>query len=136
MDENTLKITCIECPLGCEMTVEVSGGGTEGAGRGDTGKGREIRVSGNRCARGKKYAVQEVVDPRRVLTTTVFVEGGMRPLLPVMSSEAIPRGMVMDCIREISKIKVKAPVNYGDVIVKNVCGTGVDIVASRSMVRK
>jgi CxxC motif-containing protein len=121
MDEGKMiKMTCIECPIGCEITVET---------------GNEMKITGSRCVRGEKYAVQEVSDPRRVLTTTVFVEGAIRPLLPVASDGEIPKGMVKKCVRELSKIKVKAPVNYGDVIVEDVCGTGVDVIASRSMVK-
>lgn len=116
------KLVCIECPLGCEMEIERDGD--------------KIEVRGNRCARGEKYAVQEAIDPRRVLTTTVFVEGGIHPLLPVMSTGDIPKDMIGECVRELSKIRVKAPVNYGDVIARNVCNTGVDVMASRSMVKK
>ncbi|RLF61977.1 MAG: hypothetical protein DRN31_04720 [Thermoplasmata archaeon] len=117
-----VKIVCIECPVGCEMTAEKKDG--------------SIKVSGNRCPRGEKYAIQEMTNPRRMLTTTVFVEGGIYPLLPVRSDREIPKGMVRECVKELSKIKVKAPVKMGDVIAKNVCKTGVDIIASRSMVRK
>ncbi|NIA09619.1 MAG: DUF1667 domain-containing protein [Nitrospiraceae bacterium] len=123
MGEKGIKrLTCIECPVGCEMTVEIKNG--------------EIKVSGNKCARGKKYAIHEMTDPKRVLTTTVFVEGGVHSLLPVVSTDEIPKDMIKKCVRTLSKIKVKAPVDYGDVIAENICGTGVDVIASRSMVRK
>jgi len=116
------KLVCIECPLGCEMEAEEID--------------EEIKVSGNRCPRGEKYAIQEMRDPRRVLTTTVFIEGGIYPLLPVRSDGKIPKGMVKECVKELAKIKVKAPVRMGEVIAKDVCNTGVDIIASRSMVKK
>jgi len=115
------KLVCIECPLGCEMTAEKKDG--------------SIKVSGNRCPRGEKYAIQEMRDPRRVLTTTVFVEGGVHPLIPVRSDGEISKGMVKKCVKELAKIKVKAPVKIGDVIASNICNTGVDIIASRSMER-
>jgi len=115
------KLVCIECPLGCEMTAEKKDG--------------SIKISGNRCPRGEKYAMQEMRNPRRMLTTTVFVEGGIYPLLPVRSDDEIPKSMVKECVKELAKIKVKAPVKIGDVIARNICNTGVDVIASRSMDR-
>lgn len=116
-----VKLVCIECPVGCEMEVEEVEG--------------EVKVKGNRCPRGEKYAIQEMRNPRRMLTTTVFVEGGIYPLLPVRSDREIPKGMVRECVKELSKIKVKAPVKMGAVVAKNICKTGVDIIASRGMER-
>ncbi len=116
------EFTCIECPLGCAITAEK--------------KGDEITVTGNRCARGKKYVIQEMTDPRRTLTTTVFVENGIHSLLPVRSDGKIPRDAMGRCVRELSKIKAKTPVKCGDVIAANTGGTGVAIIASRDMVKK
>ncbi|MEA2053505.1 MAG: DUF1667 domain-containing protein [Candidatus Thermoplasmatota archaeon] len=116
------KFTCIECPLGCAITAEK--------------KGDEIIVTGNKCNRGKDYAIRELTDPKRILTTTVFVENGIHPLLPVKSDREIPKNLIKKCIGELSKVRAKAPVKYGDVICKNVMGTGANIVSSCSMVRK
>ncbi len=116
-------ITCIACPLGCEIKVE------------DTEKG--YLITGYTCLRGKDYALQEVTDPRRILTTTVAVEGGVLPLLPVKTDKAIPKDMIFKCMEEINKIKVKAPISLGDVILENILNTGANLVACRNLdVRK
>ena len=113
------SIICIECPLGCEMNVE----------RRDD----EIIVTGNTCPRGESYAVQEATDPRRVLTTTVFIEGAMHPMLPVKSRQPLPKDHIDACLRTLAAVTMEAPVTCGDIVYKNICGTGVDIVATRSM---
>ena len=121
------------CPMGCEMTVMLENGKFAG-------------VTGNSCPRGAKYAETEVTDPRRMLTTTVRIKGGLLPLLPVVSAEVLPKGKVADCAAYLRNVTVEAPVQAGDVIVEapvkagdvivpDILGLGVDIVASRDMAR-
>jgi CxxC motif-containing protein len=87
-------------------------------------------ITGNTCKRGESYARTEMTDPRRTLTTTVRVHGGDRPVVPVKSHGAIPKGMMMECMRALDAVCMGAPVHIGDVIVKDIRGTGVDIIAT------
>jgi Uncharacterized protein with conserved CXXC pairs len=113
--------TCINCPMGCSLEVREENG--------------ELKVSGNTCKRGVDYAKSEVTDPKRTVTSSVFVKGGAHPTVSVKTSSDIPKRLIRDCIRELSGLKVEAPINIGDVIVKNILGTGVDIVATRNVLR-
>lgn len=113
-------MNCIMCPMGCEMTVTIEDGKVTG-------------VTGNTCPRGAKYANDEVTAPKRMLTSTVRIEGGMLPLLPVVSAAVLPKERVLDCAAYLRGVIVKAPVKTGDIIVKDILGLGVDIIASRDM---
>ena len=113
----TRVMNCIMCPMGCEMTVTVE-------------NGKVIDVKGNTCPRGAKYANDEVTAPKRMLTTTVRIEGG---ILPVVSETVLPKEKVLDCAAFLRGVTVKAPVKTGDVIVKDILGLGVNIIASRDM---
>ncbi|MCD8175642.1 MAG: DUF1667 domain-containing protein [Phascolarctobacterium sp.] len=116
----TKIMNCIMCPMGCEMTVTIE-------------KGTVISVNGNTCPRGDKYARDEITAPKRMLTSTVSIEGGMLPLLPVVSADVLPKERILNCALYLRKVRVKAPVKMGDVIVKDILGLGVNIVASRDM---
>jgi CxxC motif-containing protein len=118
MEARTL--TCIVCPMGCLLNVEVE-------------NDKIGNISGNRCKRGSAYAVEECTAPKRMLTTTVRISGGIHPLLPVKTKKAIPKALIRPCMEEIRGVQVSAPVRAGDIIVKNICGTGVDIIATRSI---
>ena len=85
------------------------------------------------CRKGEKYAHQEHTDPRRVIATTVRVSGGLWSKLPVKTSDDIPKDLVRDIVQAARSVTVTAPIYMGDVIVKDVLSTGVDIVASRDM---
>lgn len=120
MAVETRIMNCIMCPLGCEMTVTIEDGAVTG-------------VTGNTCPRGPKYAHDEVVAPKRMLTSTVRVNGGLLPLVPVVSKTTLPKERILDCAAALRQVIVEAPVSEGQVIVENILGLGVDIVASRSM---
>ena len=120
MAVETRIMNCIMCPLGCEMTVTIEDGAVTG-------------VTGNTCPRGPKYAHDEVVAPKRMLTITVRVNGGLLPLVPVVSKTTLPKERILDCAAALRQVIVEAPVSEGQVIVENILGLGVDIVASRSM---
>ncbi len=118
--KTTHELTCIGCPMGCplELTVE----------------GKEIvEVKGNECRRGDKYARQEFTDPRRMVTTTVWCPNGRWPRVPVKTAEAAPKGKVMEIARELHDLELQAPVSVGQVVLENVAGTGIAVVATRSM---
>lgn len=114
------EMICITCPMSCHLLIEVEGK-------------QVIEVTGNTCPRGKEYAINEMTNPVRVLTSTVIIENALYPRLPVITSKPIPKDKMMDVMREIDKIKVQAPINVKDVIIQDVCSLGVDILASRSM---
>ena len=111
------ELTCVACPMGCQLTASIDNGVV-------------VSVTGNTCPRGKKYAETECTHPVRPLTTTVKVEGGKHPVVPVKSADAIPKEKMFDCMKVLNTVCVKAPVKIGDVIVENICDTGVSIVAT------
>ena len=116
----TKVMNCIMCPMGCELTVTLD-------------KGTFVSVTGNSCPRGATYAETEVTDPKRMLTTTVRIKGGLLPLLPVVSENVLPKGKIGDCVTFLKGVTVEAPVKAGEVIVENILGLGVNIIASRNM---
>lgn len=115
-------MVCIVCPLGCKLKV-IKDDTT------DTG----YVVEGNKCFRGADYGVKELTNPTRVLTTTVIIFDAPLKRLPVRTSGAIPKHLIQQAMELINKVEVKAPIKVGQVIIKNILGTGVDVVASRSM---
>ena len=116
-----MNLICINCPRGCHLQVEKDGD--------------KIKVSGNACPRGYTYAYNEMTHPLRTLTSTVEVESKDQRRLPVISSSPLPKGRIMDVMKELKGVKTKAPVKMGDVIVADVLGLGVDIIASKSIVK-
>ncbi|WP_333641495.1 DUF1667 domain-containing protein [Mesotoga prima] len=113
------NIICISCPLGCQLVV--------------TKDGDNISVTGNTCKNGEKYGIEEMTNPKRVIPSTVVCKNGRLKRLPVKTADAVPKGMIFDIMQEINKCSVEAPVKMGQVIIPNVLGTGVDVVATRTM---
>ncbi len=95
----------------------------------------EYQVQGSQCSRGRNYAITELEDPRRLVTSTVIIENAAVPLLPIRTRESIPKEKVKDLMKIVSEITVTAPVTCGQVIVPNVLGTDTDLIASRSMAK-
>ena len=96
-------------------------------------EGKEVlSVTGNTCKRGEEYARTEIVNPTRNIASTVKVNGGVHPVVPVKTSAPIPKTMIFDCMREINAVSVDAPVKLGQVIIQDVLGTGVNIVATNN----
>ncbi|NBG88287.1 DUF1667 domain-containing protein [Isachenkonia alkalipeptolytica] len=116
------EMICIVCPVGCHIEVVKDGQSEEG-----------YTVSGNQCLRGKVYGVKEMTNPTRVLTTTVKITEGSLPRLPVTTKGAIPKELMMEAMEAINRVEVNAPATVGQVIIKNLLDTGVDLVATRSM---
>lgn len=111
---------CIVCPLGCQLDVELEYGVVS-------------KVSGNMCSRGKTYAETECTNPKRTLTTTIRIEGGEIPLLPVKTKDPVSKYLLMELMEAINKISVTAPITMGEVIVQDILGTGADLIATRSV---
>lgn len=118
MEKRTL--TCIGCPLGCAVTVELD-------------NGEIIRVTGNTCKRGDDYARKEVIHPMRVVTSTVRVTGGKLPVVSVKTGQDIPKEKIMDVMNSLADISVPAPVHIGDIILENVAQTGVNMIATKDV---
>lgn len=116
------KLVCIGCPLGCMISVEMDGS--------------EIKnVAGYTCPRGKAYAEKEVTNPVRIVTTSVRVSGGNKHSVSVKTNHDIPKENIFDVMRALKEVTAEAPIQIGDVLVKNVAGTGADIVATATVNR-
>jgi len=118
----TKKLTCISCPIGCELTVYVDGD--------------DIKVEGNRCPRGFEYAKNEVTNPQRMLTISVKVENGVMDLVSARTDRPIPKKMLEEAISYIKGLKVQAPIKRGDIIVKDLLNTGANLIATRTVLKK
>ena len=111
------SLICVSCPLGCPIEVEIE-------------NGEVVAVTGNTCKRGDAYARAEITNPVRSLTTSVKVENGVHPVVPVKSSGPVPKDKMFECMKVINSATVKAPVKIGDVVIENILDLGVDIVAT------
>ena len=112
------ELICITCPRGCHLVVDDN-----------------LNVSGNTCPRGEMYAKAELTHPVRMVTSSVAVVSKVESRLPVKTKEPIPKELIFKVMEEINKVEVKAPIKIGDVIIKNVLGTNVDIVATKNIDR-
>ena len=113
------QITCITCPIGCRITVEVTGGG--------------YSFSGNQCKRGAEFAETELVSPKRSLSTTVRTAFSGVPVVPVRTNGEVPKGMITDIVRELSGLVVTEKIGIGETVVANILGTGCDIITTSNM---
>jgi len=116
------EVICLQCPFACRIEVELSEDGT-----------KEITSMKNqKCSRGEAYAAQEIINPVRTLTTTVRISSRDKehPLLPVQTERPIPKELLKEAMRVLAKVAAKPPVKYGDIIMKDLLGTGVDVKAN------
>ncbi len=113
-----VELTCISCPLGCPLRVETDD------------EGRVLSVTGNTCRRGEEYGRKEDTAPTRTVTSTVRLTGGGSPVVSVRTSEDIPKGKIFDVMAAIRSASVAAPVHIGDVVIPDIAGTGVDLIAT------
>ena len=102
------SLTCISCPVGCKIFYELS-----------EDKSNIININGNLCPKGEKYANDEVFNPKRILTTTVYVKSADK-MLPVRSDKAMPKEQIMDCIKKIKKLCLPENIKAGQVIYENI----------------
>lgn len=116
----TRHLTCIQCPRGCQLTVELDGG-------------EVVSVAGNSCRRGDVYARKEVTSPTRTITSTVTVRGGRRERVSARTKTDVPKQLTFDVMEAINRTCAQAPVRIGDVLVEDVCGTGVPVVATANV---
>ncbi len=116
------EIRCIICPTGCIIQVK----------KDDKG---ELTYEGYTCKRGLEYAEQEYLAPKRVLTTTIRVENGFLPLIPVRSNVPILKNRLRDVLNDIATTIVNAPIKMGDILIENVVGLDASIIASRDLIK-
>ena len=114
------EIICIICPVGCAMKVRCD-------------QSSEYIVTGNKCKKGHTYAIRELTNPTRILTSTVKVMSCKQKRLPVRTREAIPKNKIFDSMRVIDSVVVKPPIRISEAIIRNLLGTGVDLIASKSI---
>ena len=114
----TRNLTCIGCPMGCQLTAEVQNGAV-------------VSVSGNTCKRGEDYARKECVCPMRTVTGTVRLTDGR--ILPVRTAGDVPKEKVFAVAAAFNAVHPAPPFAIGDVVIADVCGTGVDVVATKSI---
>jgi Uncharacterized protein with conserved CXXC pairs len=116
-----MKMICTVCPFGCRLEAARSGG--------------KISVTGNECARGREFALSEMDNPVRTVTATVRIVGAEIAMLPVKTASPVPRDAMESIVKALRAIEMEAPVESGEVVVRDICGTGVDVVATRSLCR-
>lgn len=114
-----MELTCINCPVGCRLKVTMQNGAV-------------TEISGNQCKRGEVYARQECVDPQRMITAVVPVAGSRMPL-SVKTRTPIPKKLMFACMQALAKVELTAPISAGSVVLSDVCGTGVDVIATKSV---
>lgn len=114
---------CVVCPIGCEIDVVHDGS-------------KIISMEGNKCEKSEEFVSQELIEPMRILTTTVRIQGSRWPVIPVRTDKAIPKRLFPRIMKQLRLIKLQAPVNMMDVVVKDALRTGANIIATRTMPRE
>lgn len=117
---NKRELVCIGCPVGCQLEAEIE-------------NGEVIKVTGNTCKRGEEYAKKECTNPTRIVTSSVKVTDGNLDVVPVKTEHDIPKDKIFECVEALKNVVVKAPINIGDVVVQNIIGTGVNIIATKNV---
>ena len=112
------ELICIGCPKGCHLQVDVE---------------NDYKVTGHGCPIGAEYGRNELKNPTRVLTSTVVIKGALYSRCPVKTAGPIPKGKLMEAMEVINKVRLEAPVKTGQVIVADLCGTGIDLISAKTM---
>lgn len=113
-------LTCIGCPMGCQLTVTMEGD-------------EVVSVAGNTCPRGDLYARKEVTNPTRIVTSTIAITGGDKERISCKTASDIPKDRIFDVMKEINRTVTAAPKKRRDVLLENVAGTGVNVIATRDI---
>ncbi len=113
------ELVCIVCPIGCRLKIE--------------GDIENLVVTGNKCKRGVVYAREELTNPTRMICSTVKIRGGIHKVIPVKTEQAIPEKYKFEVMNLINNIELTSPVKMGDIVVKDIFGTGINIIATRNM---
>ena len=118
------NLICINCPMGCHLTITKNENEKSG-----------YKVTGNSCKKGIDYAIKDLTNPTRVITSTVKIDHAYLKRLPVKTNKAIPQNLNFACMDIINSIHLEAPINMGDILVENILNTGANLVATRSMAK-
>ena len=116
-----IPLTCIICPMGCSMEVEAQ--------EDSNGQKTVLSVKDNGCKRGEQYAAKELQNPTRTLTSTIKVNGGILPVVPVKTAGEVPKNMLLQCMEIVRRAACRAPVKRGDILLYDILGTGINIIA-------
>ena len=111
---------CVVCPIGCEIDVVHDGG-------------KIISMEGKKCEKSEEFVTQELIEPMRILTTTIRIRGSKWPVIPVRTDKSVPKRLFPRIMRQLRRTKLQAPVNLLDVVVRDVLHTGANIMATRTM---
>lgn len=112
------ELICIVCPKGCHLKVDEE---------------NNYAVTGQGCERGAEYGKKELTAPTRVITSTVKVSGGLYARCPVKTAAPIPKGLIFEAMKLLDNVELKAPVRVGDIVVDDICGTGIPFIAARNL---
>lgn len=118
----TRNFVCIVCPNGCELTAEIV-------------DGQVTNVEGALCKRGHEYAANEIANPMRTIASSVVVEQGVLPLVSVRLSSPVPKALIFPIMDEINKVRLSAPAHIGEVVIRDVCNSGSDVVVTKNVER-
>ena len=111
------EMICIVCPVGCHLSIDTE----------------THEVKNNKCKRGERYAKKELLNPTRMLTSTVKIDSIQQRRLPVKTTDAIPKDKLFELMTMLENVDLKVPVTMGDVVLSNIFDTGVDVVATMSL---
>ena len=111
------QFVCIQCPRGCHLEVD----------------DKTLEVKGNFCPRGEKYGQAEVSNPVRTITSTVKIKGAMYPRCSVRTTSPVSKAKMFEVMEKINQVEIIAPVDVGDIIIKDVCDTGSDVIATKRL---
>ena len=114
------EFICTICPNSCRLSVYKD-------------KEGEMHVSGNQCIRGEHFGFKEYTNPERMLITTMRIENSKFPVIPVRSQKPLPKDQLLAAVKIVNDHVCNAPVTMGQVVIPNILGTGIDVIASRSM---
>ena len=114
---------CVVCPVGCEIDVVHDGS-------------KIISMEGNKCEKSEEFVTQELIEPMRILTTTVRIRGARLPVIPVRTDKSVPKRLFPGVMKQLRRVKLQAPINMLDVVVRDVLCTGADIISTRTMRRE
>lgn len=115
-------LTCIGCPLGCEIEVTFDDSGIQS-------------ITGYSCKIGVEYAKKEITNPTRIITSILPVLHGSESMVSVKTSKDLPKDRIFDCMEKLKGVHFEAPIHIGDILVKNICNLGVDIIATKEVKR-
>ena len=114
------EVTCAGCSVGCTVKVTME-------------EGKILEIKGNNCHRGEQYARTKVSKSSRIVTSTVEVNSGRLSSVPCMTKGDVPEELVNKVLEELKDVVVEAPISYGDILVENIAGTGINIVATKTI---